>query len=502
MSQTLYRKYRPQTFAEVVGQPHVTTTLENQLKRGTLAHAYLFCGIRGVGKTTMARLLAKALNCTERAPGQAEPCGHCDSCLAIATGRSLDVIEIDAASNRRIDDVRQLREQIPVGPAHARYKVVIVDEVHMLTAEAFNALLKTLEEPPAHVIFILATTEVHKVPDTILSRCQRFDFHRLGAADIVARLGKLAQAEGVTVADEVLREIAYLAAGSSRDAESYLGKLLGLGEKHITSAVAAVVLPHSDLKTTLAFIGLVVRRQTAEALTLLNRFLDEGGEVNAFHRQVLELLRKLLLMKLGGGLGSYTHLELTAADEAELTELTLQTTTARLQHCVQAWLEAATSRRSGELYQLPLELATVSMCELPYDHSPAQATAAGAPAAVAAPDQPSSNVPGAGPRLNAILERWGQVVAKLREYNHSLSFILSIAQPTRLEGKTLTVSFQYKLHQERVNDRKVRSAIEATLKDVLGHDYVLQAVVAASPTVEPSDVLSSVLTTFGGQVAD
>ncbi len=185
MTTTIYRKYRPQFFSDVIGQEHVTKTLQNEISSGKLAHAYLFCGIRGVGKTTLARLLAKSLNCKEKKAGDYEPCDKCESCLAIKSGTSLDLLELDAASNRRIDDIREIKEHIPYGPLTSNYKIVIIDEVHMLTTEAFNALLKTLEEPPAHTIFVLATTEIHKLPDTIISRCQRFDFHK------VPRLAKL-----------------------------------------------------------------------------------------------------------------------------------------------------------------------------------------------------------------------------------------------------------------------------------------------------------------------
>ncbi len=193
MASAIYRKYRPQLFSEVIGQDHVTKTLVNEIINDKLAHAYLFCGMRGIGKTTVARVLAKAINCEKRSSQKAEPCNKCQSCEAINNGRSLDLLEIDAASNRRIDDIREIKEHIPYGPSQAKYRVVIVDEVHMLTTEAFNALLKTLEEPPPHVKFIFATTEAHKVPLTILSRCQRFNFKRITTAQTVAKLEEIAK---------------------------------------------------------------------------------------------------------------------------------------------------------------------------------------------------------------------------------------------------------------------------------------------------------------------
>ncbi|GAI10220.1 unnamed protein product, partial [marine sediment metagenome] len=222
-SQVFYRKWRPQTLAEIVGQEQVTQTLSNALKSGRVSHAYLFYGPRGTGKTSTGRILAKAVNCLTN--GKGEPCNTCEICRAITEGRALDVIEIDAASNRGIDEIRDLREKVNYAPNQARHKVYIIDEVHMLTKEASNALLKTLEEPPPYVIFILATTEVHKVLPTILSRCQRFDFRRISQADVVSKLTRICSAEGIHIEPEGLRLIAKSATGSLRDAENLLEQL-------------------------------------------------------------------------------------------------------------------------------------------------------------------------------------------------------------------------------------------------------------------------------------
>ena len=224
MSNTLYRKYRPQIFAEVISQNHVKTTLANAITMDKVAHAYLFAGPRGIGKTTLARILAKALNCNEK--DKLEPCTKCSSCLEIAEGRSLDLIEIDAASNRGINEIRELREQVRVSPSKEKFKVFIIDEVHMLTNEAFNALLKTLEEPPAHAIFILATTEIHRIPETIISRCQRFDFKKIPIPETVKHLEFLVKQEGIKVEKKVIENIARFSQGYLRDAISMLGQIL------------------------------------------------------------------------------------------------------------------------------------------------------------------------------------------------------------------------------------------------------------------------------------
>lgn len=502
MSQTLYRKYRPQFFSELVGQDHIRTTLQNQIASGKLAHAYLFCGMRGVGKTTVARLLAKAINCENHKNGENEPCGKCESCMSITKGRSLDLIEIDAASNRRIDDVREIREHLPVGPVKSRYKVVIVDEVHMMTTEAFNALLKTLEEPPTHVIFILATTEVHKIPDTILSRCQRFDFRRLAVIDLIKRLETLVTLEKVKVEPEVLKQIAQLAGGSTRDAESYLGKILSLDVKNITQKEASLVLPHSDINSALGLVEYLINRHTSEAVALVNKFLEEGGELSTFHKQVLELMRKLLLIKLGGILPSYANIELTPEHEAKLVNLSREITYSRLQDMLQNWLGALENWRQSELLQLPAELAIVAICEnkreitdLPNTSQASKISDSASKKEMSLPKIDSSTPI----TLSQISDHWNEIVVKLRDFNHSLSFVLSVAKPVKLEGKSLTIAFQYKLHQERVNDHKIKEVIQKTLHDVFTTDFVIKTIVNEEKEAQ-GDLLTNILSTFGGQI--
>lgn len=229
MYQVLYRKWRPQTFEDVSGQPQVTVTIKNELKNGRVNHAYLFTGSRGTGKTTCAKILAKAVNCLD--PVDGNPCGKCENCIGIDNGNILDVVEMDAASNRKIDDIRSIIDEAQFTPAKAKYRVYIIDEVHMLTNEAFNALLKTLEEPPKHVVFILATTEVHKLPATILSRCQRFDFHRIAPEDISSRLTYVAQQENVEITNEATMLISAIADGALRDALSLMDRCIGISNQ-------------------------------------------------------------------------------------------------------------------------------------------------------------------------------------------------------------------------------------------------------------------------------
>src|SRR5437762_1209501 len=271
------RKYRPQTFDELVGQAHVSRTLKNAVEQGRLAHAYLFVGPRGIGKTSTARILAKSLNCAKGPT--ITPCGKCDNCLEITGGNSLDVIEIDGASNRGIDDVRELRDNVRYAPAKGRYKIYIIDEVHMLTKEAFNALLKTLEEPPPHVKFIFATTDVQKVPITILSRCQRFDFTGIASPLIIDRLRAVAKAEAVDADDEALELLARRAGGSMRDAQSLLDQLLAFGGDRLTVEQVHQLLGTAQDERVLALASAVLEHDSPRALGLFAQAADEGAQL-------------------------------------------------------------------------------------------------------------------------------------------------------------------------------------------------------------------------------
>jgi DNA polymerase-3 subunit gamma/tau len=298
-AQALYRRWRPQSFEEVYGQEHITRTLRNAVGSERLAHAYLFTGLRGTGKTSVARILAKAVNCVgAQQEGVDAPCNDCALCHSITEGRSLDLIEIDAASNTGVDDVRELREKIGFAPNEARYKVYIIDEVHMLSTAAFNALLKTLEEPPAHALFILATTEPHKIPETILSRCQRHDFRRIGVPEVAAKLAKICETEGVPAEPAALERIARAGTGSLRDAESLLDQVIATGDG-VTLEHVRIVLGTPGGERVAALVAAVIEHDAATALRELGQAIDGGADPEQMRSRLLEHLRGLLLLQTG-----------------------------------------------------------------------------------------------------------------------------------------------------------------------------------------------------------
>ena len=294
MYQVLYRKWRPQVFADVAGQPQVTTTLRNELMAGRIAHAYLFTGSRGTGKTTCAKILAKAVNCLH--PVEGDPCGQCEICRGIDSGAVMDIVEIDAASNNGVENIRELREEAAFTPTTAKYRVYIIDEVHMLTVGAFNALLKTLEEPPAHVLFILATTEVHKLPATILSRCQRFDFHRIAPEDIAARLQYVAEHENATLEEQAGLLIARLSDGALRDALSLLDQCLG-HSREVTVQVVNETAGLAGRDHLFAITEAIMNRDSASALDVVDRLYRDSKDMARLCEELIGHFRGMMLIK-------------------------------------------------------------------------------------------------------------------------------------------------------------------------------------------------------------
>lgn len=352
----LYRKYRPQTFSEVVGQEHVVKTITNALSMNKVAHAYLFTGSRGTGKTTVARLLAKAVNCLE--PGF-EPCNKCSSCLEINKGHCFDLIEIDAASNRGIDEIRELRDGIKFTPAALKKKVFIIDEVHMLTQPAFNALLKTLEEPPAYALFVLATTEIHKVPSTIISRCQKFDFRKLALEQIVARLKKISSAEKVKIDSAALELIAVNADGCIRDAESLLGQVMAMEDNTITLEEVRGILGVTDISAVSSFVEFLAEKKNGEAIRHLNGIVSEGYDLVQYNKSLISYLRKMMVLKTDSSLVKLVAPELTDDQLNVIISQGQKFSAEDLVRLIHLFLSAEGDIKSLDFPQLPLELAVV-----------------------------------------------------------------------------------------------------------------------------------------------
>ena len=365
----LYRKWRPPRFADVVGQEPITRTLTQAVAGDRTAHAYLLCGPRGTGKTSTARVLAKALNCTGRADGAGDPCGSCDACEAIERGNFLDLIEIDAASNRGIDEMRDLREKVRFSPLHARVKVYIIDEAHALTNDAFNAFLKTLEEPPPHTVFILATTAPHRLPATIVSRCQRFDFHRIASSAVVERLEHIARAEGVDVSPEVLRTVARAAGGSLRDATNLLDQLITSFGAHVSIEQVRELLGLGGEERALALVKHLLAGSTAPALEVINAAAAEGLDLRPLHQMTVDFLRAALLLKTG------VRDALDLSKEA-LGDLSFAASSTSMEHILRALrLFGQVSLRLDQPSPLQLELATVELGIAP-EPAPARQAAA------------------------------------------------------------------------------------------------------------------------------
>lgn len=382
-SQVFYRKWRPQNLAEVSGQSHVTQTLLNALKNGNISHAYLFCGPRGTGKTSTARILAKAINCLKN-NGRGEPCNECEMCKAVMEDRAMDIIEIDAASNRGIDDIRDLREKVNYAPAQARRKVYIIDEFHMLSKDASNALLKTLEEPPPHVVFILATTEAHKVLPTILSRCQHFDFHRLSRADVIAQLGKVSAAEDIKIDNAALNLIARSTTGSMRDAENLLEQLTTFYGKDIQIAQVQSMLGITGDWRAKEIVKHIVSRDISGGMAVLNSVNNDGLDLRQFNRELVDYLRNLLLIKTG----AVDAVDLTSEDINDLKEIAAKADLIQILNAVKLFGQVELGNADNST--LPLELALVDTY-LAQETAPTQeqkskpAATAAKPAVVSAP---------------------------------------------------------------------------------------------------------------------
>jgi DNA polymerase-3 subunit gamma/tau len=506
-AQALYLKWRPLTFAEVVGQEHVTHTLHNALVSGRIGHAYLFAGPRGTGKTTMARVLAKAVNCLADDPAN-RPCNECANCVSVNGSRFLDLIEIDAASHTGVDDVRELRDRIAFSPNEGRYKIYIIDEVHRFSGAAFDALLKTLEEPPAHAIFILATTEIHKVPQTILSRCQRFDFRRIPLTTIVDHLQQMVVAEGAAADHAALAMIARQATGSLRDAISLLDQLIAEPGQALTLESAQAILGTVAGEAVRDLTNTIIYGDRAAGLAMINNTLDEGSDPRQFASQMVDYLRLLMLIQTGG--------EATAGAEVGpdmlgfIEEQAAQLPRPALLGAIRKFNRAAGDTGGGWHPQLPLELAfleSVDALDALYDDAPRE-VAASAPApkrkkaaksSSEAADQPTSPeealpVPAAdAPSLEDLQAKWTLVKRTCRQLDLAVEALLNTAALYGIDGHTVILQVPSELLREKLTMPQNSEMIERALQHVFGQPLKMASRVGSTTSGGQTSEVESLL---------
>lgn len=529
--QTLYRRWRPRVFADFVGQSHIVTTLSNAIATGRVAHAYLFTGPRGTGKTSVAKIFAKALNCSSLQG--AEPCDQCDNCRRINEGNLMDVIEIDAASNRGIDEIRDLREKVKFAPAEGRNKIYIIDEVHMLTSEAFNALLKTLEEPPSFVVFILATTEVHKIPATILSRCQRFDFKRFTVGEIKGRLGQILQSEQVSAAEDALELIAEHAEGGMRDAVSLLEQSLAHCDGRLEIANVRAILGLIDQEEMDKITTALQENNTKTALDILEQVNLAGKDLFQFGRSLIGHFRQLLLTSLSGQ---------TAAAEFSPGELI---------RIIETLAAATHEVKKSQQSALPLELAFIKLTALRQDPSdmesrlakleslvgdgaikvaalhPEQRAVQTNPLLAAqtvqkekqpsdgAPPDPAATEPAKHPPKTdggGILKgfTWEAFLEKVKQRKRTLAALIQEGKLLQVNGNELVVGVppNLKFHLENLTLAANREILESILREWLASDIGIRCIplpAEGKPVVEeaqpaqPPDLVAKTIAIFGGE---
>jgi len=517
MTQALYLKWRPHRWEEVIGQPHIVQTLRNAVTAERVAHAYLFAGPRGTGKTTTARLLAKAVNCLE-ADLASRPCDRCAHCQAVNQGRFLDLIEIDAASNTSVEDVRSLREKINFTPNQGRYKVYIIDEVHMLSTAAFNALLKTLEEPPPHAIFILATTEIHKIPATVLSRCQRHEFRRIPVSEIVAHLKEIVAAEKLQAEDQALTLVARQATGALRDAISLLDQLASTGQT-ITLEIAQRVLGTATSQAVLEVMDAIQNRQSAAGLDQIHRTLDAGSDPRQFARQSVDYLRNLMLIRLG----SPEQVDATAEIKVHMARHAQGFDVPELLRLIRIFNQAANDARSAWQPSLPLEMAFIEALEpggadggKPPVQKPtasrkaASGSAPQTPAEGEAPPLESAQAGASeegGLSLKLVNDNWRHILAFIHRSNSTTEALLRSGRVLGVKNGTVYLGFSEVL-KSKMEKSENMELVRHAFQQVLELEVPIQCLVSVGkagtlpPDIDSDGMVATALRDLGGEIVD
>ncbi len=533
MTQALYRKWRPLQWDEVVGQQHIVQTLTNAVRADRVGHAYLFAGPRGTGKTTIARIIAKAVNCLDEDPAK-RPCNECEHCTAVNENRFLDLIEIDAASNTSVDDVRDLRDKINFSPTQGKFKIYIIDEVHMLSTAAFNALLKTLEEPPPHAIFVLATTEIHKIPATVLSRCQRHEFRRVPVDEIVGQLKRISKEEKIKVEDDALMLIARQSAGGMRDAISLLDQLASTGDK-IDLALTQTVLGTAASQTVLDLIASIQDQKPAPAMDAIHQALDAGADPRSLARQIVDYLRGLMLIQMGND----DQVEVTKDVKKIMAEHAGAFSTQNVLRMMKAFNAAAVDTRGGWQPSLSLELAVAEVLAVPaevsvvkQDEKQVKAEKTKPPVqkveTVKKPEKEKITEPaaekiepekkpakGAEPKaksgapvisLGEVVEAWRDIRSIIKPDHPGIEALLNSCKPLEVRGGELYLGFQSETVRALMDIEEKTKVTRAAIKDVLGVEIAIKCVVTSGkgqlpPDVDPNGMVATAIQN-GGEIVD